>query len=82
MIAYIICILPLILNLKKELPGVTHPRHDDYVGASGTFARIDTYFNLLTRQVPGHRYYPKPSKIVLIVHPENIEAGKLFGMRH
>ena len=46
------------------------------------FARIETYFNLLTRQIPGCGYYPEPSKSVLIVHPENLEDRKEFGARH
>ena len=37
---------------------------------------------MLTRQGPGRGYYPKPSKSVLIVHTENIEAGKEFRSRH
>ena len=30
----------------------------------------------------GRRHYPEPPKSVLIVHPENIEDGKVFGARH
>ena len=29
---------------------------------------------------PGRKYYPRPSKIVLIVHADNSKAGKLFGL--
>ena len=46
------------------------------------FARIETYFNSLTRRGLGRGYYPEPSESVLIVHPENFEAGKDFGARH
>ena len=42
------------------------------------FAKIEFYFNSLKGLVSGHGYYPEPSKIVLIVHPDNLEAGKLF----
>ena len=45
------------------------------------FAIIETYFNLLTRQGTGRGYYPEPSKSVLILHPDNIVAGKVFGAR-
>ena len=31
---------------------------------------------------PGRGYYPEPSKSVLIVHPENLEAGKEFDTCH
>ena len=47
-----------------------------------TFARLKTYFDLITRQGPGQGYHPEPSKSVLIVRLENIEAGKVFGARH
>ena len=46
------------------------------------FARIETYFNLLTHQGLGCGYYPKPYKSVLIIYPDNIEAGKEFGAHH
>ena len=32
--------------------------------------------------IPGRGYYPKPSKIVLIVHLNNFASGKEFGLRH
>ena len=81
MIVYRIGILPLIKNIKQKIPDITQPWYADYSGALGTFARIEIYFDLLTRQVP-HRYYPKQSKSVLIVHLENLEDGKVFGARH
>ena len=37
---------------------------------------------MLTRQVPGWGYYIKPSKSALIVRPENLKYGKVFGTRH
>ena len=46
------------------------------------FARLETYFDSLTRQVPGQVYHPKPSKSVLIVRSKNLEAEKHFGARH
>ena len=46
------------------------------------FARLETYFDLLTRQGPGWGYHPDQNKSVLIAHPGNIEAGKVFGARH
>ena len=46
------------------------------------FARIETHFNLRTCQGPGCGYYTEPSKSVLIVNPENLKAGKVFGARH
>ena len=82
MISYGIGILPLIKNLKRKLPDVTQPWYTDDARALGTFAIIQTCFNLLTRQGPRRRYYPKPSKRILITHPENLKAGKVFGAHH
>ena len=82
MIAYVIGILPLIKNLKQEIPDVTQPWYDDDARDLVTFAIIETYFNLLIRQGPGRVYYPKPSKSELIVHPDNPDARKVFGTCH
>ena len=46
------------------------------------FEITETYLFLLTCQGPGCGYYTKPSKSVLIMHPENIKARKVFGARH
>ena len=82
MIACRIGIIPLIEKLKQEIPDVTHPWYADDAKPLGTFARLETYFDSLTRQGPGRGYYPEPSKSVIIVRPENLEAGKCFGARH
>ena len=66
-IAYGISILPLIKNLKCEIPDVTQPWYADDSGALGMFARLETYFGLLKFQGPGQGYRPKLSKNVLIV---------------
>ena len=62
MISYGIGILPLIKNLKQETPDVTQPWYTDNSGALGTFARLETYFDLLTRQGPGRGYHPNCPK--------------------
>ena len=74
MIAYGIGILPLIKNLKQETPDVTQPWYTDNSGALGTFARLENYFDLLSRQGLGREYHPKPTESVLIVLPENLKA--------
>ena len=79
---YGICILPLMKNCKREIPDATQPWYADNSGALGRLARIETYFNSITRQGLGNRCYSEPSKSVLIVHPENLEARKEFGSRH
>ena len=43
---------------------------------------LENYFDLLTCQGPGQGYYSEPSKSVLIVCLDNLEAGKVFGARH
>ena len=82
MITYGIGILPLIKNLKRVIPDVTQPWYDDDAGALGAFTRPETYFDSLTHQGPGRGYHPKPSKSVLILRQENLEAGKVFERRH
>ena len=82
MIIYGISILPLINNLRREIPDYTQPWYADDDGALGTLAILETYYDSLTGQGPGRGYHPEPSKIVLIVRPDNLEAGKLFGRRH
>ena len=78
MIAYDIGTLPLKRNTKREIPDVTQPWYADDAEALGTFAIIETYFDLLTHQCLGRRYYPEPPKSVLIVHTENLKARKEF----
>ena len=68
MIAYGIRILPLIKNLKREIPDVTQPWYADDARSLGTFAILETYFYLLTRQGPGRGYHPDLTKSLLIVH--------------
>ena len=67
MIVYGIGILPLIKNLKRKIPDVTQPWYSDNAKDLGTFARLATYFDLLTCQGPGRGYYPEQSNSVLIV---------------
>ena len=71
MIVYGIGILTLIKNLKRAIPDVTQPWYADDAGALGKFARLETYFGSLARQCLGREYYPKPSKSVLVLRPDN-----------
>ena len=82
MMASRIRILPLINNLKREIPDATQSWYADDVRTLGTFARLDTYFDSLTCQVPGRGYQPEPTNRVMIVCPDNIKDGKVFGRRH
>ena len=74
MITYCIGILPLIQNLKQEIPDVTQPWYSENAGELGMFARIETYFNSLTHQGPGRVYYTGLSKSALIIYPDNLES--------
>ena len=46
------------------------------------FVILATYFDSLIREGPGRGYYLEPSKSVLTVRPENLEAAKEVGARH
>ena len=46
------------------------------------YDNIELYFNLLKHYGSGCGYYPKTSKSVLIVHPDNLETGNQFGLCH
>ena len=76
MVAYDILVLPLIIHSKVLYPDVTQCWYTDNDSALGTFDGIGLYFNSLKRFGLGCGYYPKPSKSVLSVHPNNIAAGK------
>ena len=60
-----------------KVPGVTQTCYTDDAISLGMLVIFEACFHSLERG-----YYPKPSKIVLIVHPDNLEARKLFGARH
>ena len=74
-VAYSIGVLPLTKILKAAYPDVIQTWYEDNAGALGTIDNIGLYFNSLKHYVPGHGYYPKPSKIVPIVHPNNHAEG-------
>ena len=46
------------------------------------FDKLERYFNSLKRSGPTWGYYPDTNKSIMIVHPDNIEAGGLFGQFH
>ena len=79
---YGIGVLPLIKHLKAVYPDITQPRYSDDAGALGTFDNLDLYFNQLKRNSLVRDYYPDPTKRIMIVHHDNLKAGKLFGVHH
>ena len=81
-INYIIGVLPPIKRLKVAYPDVTQPCYSDDAGSMGAFYNLELYFNSLKHNGPLRGNYPKPTKSVITVHPENPGAGKRFGAHH
>ena len=71
MFAYGIGVLLMIKQLKAAYPDITHPWYAENAGSLGTYNNIELYFNFIKESSPGCGYYPKHSKIYLIVHPDN-----------
>ena len=67
-VAYGIRFLRLIKQLKAAYPDVTQPWYAENASALGTFDNIGSYFNALNCFGPGHGYFLKPRKSILIVH--------------
>ena len=80
--AYGIGFLPRIKCLKTEYPDNTQPWYAKNDGTLGTFNNLELYFNFLKFNVLERGYYTDPTKTILIVHPENIVAGKWFSAHH
>ena len=40
------------------------------------------YFIVLKCNVLARGYFPNPTKIILVMYPQNLEAGEEFGQRH
>ena len=76
--AYGIGVIPLIKRLKSAYPDVTQSLYADNLSAFGAFDNIRLYFSSSKLFGPSRGYYPKPSKIVLIVHPKNRAVGRDF----
>jgi hypothetical protein len=77
MVAYGILLLPLIRDLKEELPDVNQPWYADDSGAGGSFAGIRQYFLSLQKKGPRRGYFPEPSKSILVVQEHNKAAAKI-----
>ena len=78
-VAYGVGIIPLIKFLKSTYPDVTQPWYTDDAEELGIFDNFNRYLNSLKFNGLYWGYYPKPTKISLIVHPNNLEVGELFG---
>ena len=72
-------VLTLIKRLKLVYPDVTQPWYTNNPGTLGTFDNVESYFNSLKLNGLVGGYYPYPTKRIMIMNPNNIEAGGLFG---
>ena len=64
--------------MKAAHPDVTQTCYAEYVRALDTYGKIELYFNPIKHSGPGCGYYPKPTKSVLIMYPDNLETGKFL----
>jgi hypothetical protein len=69
-------ILPLISQLKAELPQVEQPWHADDAGAGGKFEDIRRLFCRFKEIGPNYGYFPEPSNSILVVRQHNLEAAQ------
>ena len=63
-------------------PDITQTYYFDNTGALGTLDNFRRYFNLFKKNVLDRGYCSNTTKNILIVHPNNIEAGGLFDASH
>ena len=82
MFVYGIVVLPVVKRLKLVYPSVTQLWYIDNYGALGTCNNVELYLNSLKRIGLARGQYPNPTKIIMVVHPDNLEAGRLFGVSH
>jgi hypothetical protein len=76
MAAYGILLLPLIRQLKREIPDVSQPWYADDAGAGGNFGSLRRYFERLQELGPSRGYFPEPSKSILVVLDHNKEKAE------
>ena len=75
MVDYGILILLLIKVHKLTYPDGKQPRYANNSGSLGIFDHLEKYFNSLKRNFLARGYYPNPTKIIMIVHLNNLEEG-------
>ena len=79
MVAYSIGMIPLIKFLKSTYPNVTQPFYAYNTGALGTLDHLEKCFKALKRNGWAQGYFPNPTKSILVMHPQNLKAGDIFG---
>ena len=78
MIAYGLRILPLIWYLRTDHPGVTQPWYAGEPLAGGTLDEICKHLYYLMLRGPPQRYFPDPTKRILVVSPRNVPRSEAF----
>ena len=73
MVAYSILLLFLIKPPKAVYIDVTKLWYTDNAGALATFDNVELYFISLKHNGPAGGYFPYPTKIILILHPEKLK---------
>ena len=76
MILYAIGLLPIIKQLKLDLPNLFQPWYADDGAAGGCWDDILRWYDALGRIGPPRGYFPEPSKSIIIVHPSKIHQAK------
>ena len=76
MTLYGIGVLPLALQLKAAVPTSLQPWYADDATTGGEFDEINKVFSLLQTMGPVRRYFPKPTKSVLVAKPMMVERTK------
>ena len=69
---------PLIQELRKAHPDVTHPWYTDDTGAGGTFGGIRRHLDDLMVRGPPRRYFPDPTNSILVVSHQNAKQAEAF----
>jgi hypothetical protein len=77
MFAYRIGILPLIPQLKAEIPQVEQPWYADDAGADARFDEIERFSRRLCKVESKFSYFLEPTKSIIIVRQHNLEEARL-----
>ena len=76
MIVYGIVMLPVTKSIIATVPECHQPWYADDAGAGGKFNDIMRYFTTLCDKGPARGYFPEPTKSIIIVKPQSVEAAK------